>query len=101
MASVRYPMEVEMEDGAKHTVEADQRDVAEWEMQPFGTSGNEMGQRIHLAMRFMAWHCLRRTNRTKLTWEKFNLECIEVHDAAPAGGGGDVDPGMPARSDES
>lgn len=95
MASVRYSMEVEMEDGTTYTVDADQRDVAAWEMQPFGTSGNDMGQRIHLAMRFMAWHCLAKRHKTvKLTWEKFNEECVEVHDAGGADDG--VDPGKSA-----
>lgn len=94
MASVKYSMVVEMEDGTTSTVEADQRDVAAWEMQPFGTSGNDMGQRIHLAMRFMAWHCLKRTKQTKHAWDAFNEQCVEVHDA---GGGNDAaDPGQTA-----
>jgi hypothetical protein len=96
MASIRYSMEAEMEDGTVHTVEADQRDVAAWEIAPFGTSGNEMGARIHLAMRYMAWHCLKRTKVLKSTFDKFNEECVEVRDAATEDDDDRLDPGQTA-----
>jgi hypothetical protein len=99
MAGIKYTMDVEMEDGTTYTVDADQRDVASWEMQPFGTSGNDMGQRIHLGMRFMAWNYLKRTKAIKLSWEKFNEECVEVHDAGA--GEESVDPGQTAPTGES
>jgi hypothetical protein len=96
MASIRYSMEAEMEDGTVHQIDADQRDVAAWEIAPFGTSGNEMGQRIHLAMRYMAWHFLKRTKATKSTFDKFNEECVEVRDAGTPEGDEGLDPGPTA-----
>lgn len=100
---VKYALAVHMEDGTQYTVDADQRDVAKWEMQPFGTSGNAMGERIHLAMRFMAWSALRRMGTMKLAWDEFSEQCVEVVDAK---GTGDIeaetpDPTQKARSEES
>jgi hypothetical protein len=98
MPSIKYPLTVEMEDGTEHKVTADQRDVAEWEIQPFGTSGTELSQRAYTAFRFLAFSALRRKEilAKGTTWAKFNRECIEVgfdNDETEAA----VDPTQPDR----
>lgn len=108
MATVEYTLWVLMEDGTTFDeVKADQRDVASWEMQPFGTSGLEAMSRVHLFMRYVAWHALKRRKETKLTWEQFNDACVESvdrkadDDDEEADAASDaVDPGRTAPTDD-
>lgn len=105
MAAIAIELRAEMEDGTVHNVVADQRDVARWEIQDFGTPFSLIDSRIHMAMRWLAWCALRRRGETKLPWEKFDAQCVEAESlavddeeadgpGAPADG---VDPGPAAR----
>lgn len=101
MPSIKYRLKAEFEDGTELVVTADQRDVAAWEMQEFGTSGTELGTRAYSAFRWLAWHALRRQEliENKLTWSKFSRECVEVGfqpDEASS-----VDPTQPDRPAEA
>lgn len=101
MSRLTFELRAEMEDGAVHDVVADQRDLAKWEVQPFGTSMEEMKSRLATAMRFLAWSALTRQGDIELKWVEFDARCIEVGDIpeAEASGAPDaVDPGKPARS---
>ena len=92
---------VEMEDGTTTDVVADQRDMAKWEIQPFGCAMSQLDSRMNLAYRWLAWSAMSRRGMTDLKWDAFDAQCIEVRDlpdpedAEPT----DVeDPGQPAPS---
>lgn len=86
---------VTMEDGSTYEVVSDQRDVAKWEVQPFGTPWSEAATRLFTYSRFRAWSAARRAKKYVGTWEEFGEECVAVdgveEEAAP-------DPGQPAAS---
>ncbi len=58
MSKMHMPLKVELEDGTTFEVVADQRDAAEWEVQPFGTSFFAGRSRPLTLMRWMAWAIL-------------------------------------------
>lgn len=80
MSVIRYEYTVQLEDGDPIDVVADQRDVARFEVQPFGCAWSEVSGRLHTAMRFTAWSAMFRQGMTKLSWAKFDEQCIEVTD---------------------
>lgn len=84
------------------TVVADQRDLAAWEDEPFGTPYAESGRKGQMFTRYMGWHALNRTGRYKNTFKAFNRECMEVRGNAGDGAaqGEGVDPGQTDRSAE-
>lgn len=112
MASILVEIRAEMEDGTTYDVVADQRDIARWEVQDFGTPFAEIHARIHLGLRWLAWSALTRRSMLPevdgkpMSWMQFDAVCVEARDQAdddeePAPGEGfaDADPGMPAPSE--
>ncbi len=91
MAKLQFHYEGEYEDGTTFTVTADQRDVSAWEQAEFGSDfTTAMEHRQFTFLRFTAWNALTRRGETKLTWDEFDRQCVEV--AAPAGLVVGVDP---------
>lgn len=88
---------IEMEDGTTWKVRADQRDAAEFELQPFGVPTLQFVDRIHTYSRFRAWNASHRQKLTELTWEQFNEQCVDVDspEEEPEDG---QDPGQPVAS---
>lgn len=84
-----------MEDGTVHEVVSDQREIAKWECQPFGTPWDQAQSRLFTYSRFRAWSALRRTRKYMGTWEAFGDECTEVTAVEEAEA---PDPGSPAAS---
>jgi hypothetical protein len=80
MAKMTYDLHVELDDGTEYDVRADQRDVAKWEMQPFGSSFFQVGFKPHAFMRYVAWSGARRAEQTTLSWDQFDAQCVEVSD---------------------
>lgn len=78
MASMLMEIDVEMEGGDTYQVVADQRDMAKWEVQPFGCSFNEFESRGMTAIRFLAWSALSRQQKITMKWDEFNAQCIEA-----------------------
>jgi hypothetical protein len=78
LTSMHYPLIATMEDDSQIKVIADQRDVARWEIQPFGTSLEAARGRSFTFLRFLCWNAARRTGATKLTWEQFDDRCVDV-----------------------
>lgn len=100
MATMLLEFQVEMEDGTTHDVVADQRDVAKWEVQPFGCPMSEWDKRVNLAYRWLAWSAMTRRGMTDLKWDAFDAQCIEVRDMPePEEPGDELDPGQPAPSE--
>ena len=102
MPSLLFELYVEMEDGTTFSVVADQRDIARWEVQPFGGPFSGFEDKGMTGMRFLAWSAAFRQQLTTLKWEEFNDKCVE---AIPPGEEeeGEVpadaeDPGRPAPS---
>lgn len=102
MPSLIMELSVEMEDGTRHTVVADQRDIARFEVQPFGFPVAQMEDRLSMGMlRFLAWSAMVRQQLTKLTWDAFSNQCVEAlplddeETSVPADA---TDPGKPGRS---
>jgi hypothetical protein len=80
MSKLLFEFDVEMDDGEKFQVVADQRDVAKFEVQPFGFPFNESAEQ-HLGMgtmRFLAWSAAYRQQLTKLEWLAFDAQCVEA-----------------------
>lgn len=70
-------------DGATWEVEADQRDLAAFELEPFGVPFYALGTRPFTAARWMAWHAGVRAKLTPLSWDEFCTACVEVEDITP------------------
>jgi hypothetical protein len=93
-SGIRANMVVLMEDDQTLNVYADQRDAAAFERSEFYTDNG-----AHTRIRFMAWNALRRTGQTKLSWPKFDDQCI---DAFPDNGEEEeVDPTQKDQQSES
>lgn len=102
MGKQRYPLHVELESGEEWDVTADQRDVARWEIQPFGGAVLEASAKYNTFARFLAWSASTRNETTALTWDAFDKAAVEVAELEqPEGATPDdvADPGSPAASD--
>jgi hypothetical protein len=100
VATQRYPLHVELDGGKEWDIVADQRDVARWEIQPFGGAVLEAPAKYNTFARFLAWSASTRNNITDLTWDAFDkaaIEVNEVEDGKPDDEAGD--PGDRAASD--
>lgn len=86
MPKIQYNFSVEMQDGTTYDAVADQRDVARFEIQPFGTSAADMATKLFTSMRFLAWSALDRKGSLPegMSWDKFERECVEVLDTPGA-----------------
>lgn len=88
----------ELEDQPPAEVVADQRDVAQWELQPFGGPvANEQPVGVTF-WRFLAWSACRRRGETKLTWAQWTDQCVEADLAVDPVAEDAEDPGQPGRS---
>ena len=99
MAKQQYPMTVEMEDGRTWEVTGDQRDVARWEIQPFGGPVSRMSEKLFTFGRFVAWSASVRQGLTDLSWETFDQQAIEVNEQERPEASDAEDPGNRAASD--
>jgi hypothetical protein len=99
MASMQLTISYQMEDGTSGKIVADQRDIAQWEIQPFGCPLPDLESRMMLGARWLCWHALSRTGGTDLKWEKFSGLCVEALPLAPEGVDA-LDPGLKALPDE-
>ena len=100
MAKQQYPLHVELEGGESFDVIGDQRDVARWEIQPFGGPLSEMSRKLLTFGRFVAWSASVRQGLTDLTWDDFDRTAIEVNEQEkPAPADDAEDPGKRAVSD--
>jgi hypothetical protein len=84
-----------MEDGTEFDVTADQRDIAHWEIQPFGCPFVNFISRATAFFRYVAWNAARRQGLTKLDWEKFDAQCVYVRDSDTEEDAEAEDPGTP------
>ena len=90
---INFDLTVSFDDGATEKVTADQRDLAQWEIQSFGRPVSVAFSEVpHLLFRFLAWNALKRQKRTELTWEAFSEVAAEVSFED----GAEPDPGSPA-----
>lgn len=79
MATMLFEMNVEMDGGEAYTVVADQRDVARWEIQPFGWPISRLEDQMSMQFfRFLAWAASVRQQRTADGWEVWSAKCVEV-----------------------
>jgi hypothetical protein len=81
MPSMLFEVSVEMEGdtAGPWVVVADQRDVARWEVQPFGWPIVKLEEQASmLFFRFLGWSAATRQQRTTLTWDEFNEQCVEA-----------------------
>jgi hypothetical protein len=80
MSKLLFEFAVEMDDGETFQVVADQRDVARFEVQPFGFPfGTEVEKNLGMGtMRFLAWSAAYRQQLTKLEWSAFDAQCVEA-----------------------
>ena len=83
-----FELEVEMDRGPggavagavgdMYKIVADQRDIARWEVQPFGCGFANYADRAMLFVRFIAWSASVRQQKTTLEWEPWSDQCLEV-----------------------
>jgi hypothetical protein len=82
MAGTTFRIGFELEDGTTGTVTADQRDIAEFEVQPFGLAYNVADARPFTFLRFLAWHAGRRQKLHNVpTYEAWKGVCVYAYDA--------------------
>lgn len=95
MPSLIIELGVEMEDGSTYKVVADQRDIARFEVQPFGFPAAQMEEKLSMGMlRFLAWSAMTRQQLTTLKWPEFDAKCVE------AGPLDDEEPEVPANAED-
>ena len=79
MATMLFELDVELEDGTTYTIVADQRDVARFEVQPFGWPVSRIEENASMAFfRFLGWSASVRQRRTTLAWDAWSDTCLEV-----------------------
>lgn len=79
MATMLFELDVELEGGTSYVVVADQRDVARWEIQPFGWPVTQIDEKASITLfRFLAWSASVRQQRTTEAWDAWSAKCIEV-----------------------
>lgn len=99
MSGLRFKIHVEPEVGDPFDVMTDQRDVAAWELEPFGGPIVEYRAKVYTFCRFVAWHALKRQGKTKMAfrnWSDTIVDCLERDDVE--GADEQQDPGTPAPS---
>lgn len=97
MTALTYNLSAAMEGGSSFEVTADQRDIAKWEIEPFGCPVTAADSRSYTFTRYLAFSAGRRKGTHALTWAEFGEQCInvEVLGDEPADA---ADPGSPAAS---
>lgn len=79
MATMLFELDVEMEDGTAYVVVADQRDVARWEIQPFGWPAAQIEEKASMTFfRFLGWSASVRQQITQEAWDAWNAKAVEV-----------------------
>lgn len=114
MAAIKYELLVEYENGDTDEVVAGQREVAEWERQPFGCCFVDVFDKSAINFfRFIAWAALRRQGRLPInpqtkkaaTYEAWSEMAVDVgdtkSDADADEGDEESDPTRKAPSTES
>jgi hypothetical protein len=104
VSTLRFELQCELDDGSTWVVVTDQRDMARWEVQPFGGPSTRIEEKAMVAMRFLAWSASTRQRLTTLPWEEFDAELVEAFpldekEGATADDDGE-DPGLTAQSAE-
>lgn len=101
--STVFNLEAEMVGGSTFRVQADQRDIAEFECEPFGVSFYLVEARPYTFLRYLAWRAGKRNKLHQFpTFEAFKDECLSVTNLDKAAGAEapEADPGNPAASAE-
>jgi hypothetical protein len=98
MAGLTYHLSAELEGEEPYEITADQRDIAAWELEPFGCAVALSGHKIYSFTRYLAWHASKRINKTKLSWQKWSDVCVNVTSLDLEEGDESGDPGQPAPS---
>ncbi len=83
MPSLEFDVVVTYDSGEQVKAHIGQRELADWEGQPFGTSSTTaMDVKPMMFVRFIAWSSLRRTERLKQGFQAWSdqVESIEVID---------------------
>lgn len=79
MASMLFELTVEMEGEEPYVIVADQRDIARWEVQPFGWPAGQLEEKAGmLFFRFLAWSASVRQRKVTSSFEQWSDTCIEV-----------------------
>lgn len=79
MATMLFELTVELEGADPYVIVADQRDVARWEVQPFGWPVGQLNERVSMVFfRFLAWSASARQGRTKEAFDPWSDVCVEV-----------------------
>jgi hypothetical protein len=94
MPSIQFNFTVEMDGGDVYNVTADQRDLAKYE-----ASDVYDARFRHTLARYVAWAASARQGLTKLSWAKFDKECVEAVDRDEEGA--ELDPTQTDRPDSN
>lgn len=96
MADLGFIVTVQPDEGEKFTVTTDQRDVAAWELEPFGGMVAEYPRKLFTFCRYIAWHQQKRTGKTRDNFQKWSdkIKWCDIEELEPEDGAGD--PGRPA-----
>jgi len=82
---MKFVLDVEYDDGTQTQVVAGQREMADWEGQPFGCPSTSAMDRSPMAfLRFLAWSVLRRQGerRSYTVWSDNVVEVLPVDDGS-------------------
>jgi len=94
--ATQFSHRVRMADGSEFVAKSDQRDIAKWELEPFGCGFFEVWTKAPFTFaRYLAWSGSRRAKQHALSWTEWGDQCVDVEeeeDQQPA------DPGNPVAS---
>lgn len=93
--AITFTYRATLEGGDTFEVTADQRDIAAFELEPFGVAFDQAASRPYTFARYLTWHAAKRRALTKLTWAEFSDQCVEIDFVDEEA---DADPGHPAAS---
>jgi len=97
--STIWNLEATLADGRVITVQADQRDLAAFECEPYGVSFMAYAQRPMTFIRYLAWHAGKRDQAHDIaTYERWGDLCVSVTDLDEEAEAPEADPGNPAAS---
>lgn len=97
MSATTFGYIVTMESGETFEVVGDQRDIAAFELEPFGLPFYQVGVKPFTFARYLAWRSGKRARLHALSWEEFSDQCISV-ESTDEGDAESEDPGQPVAS---
>lgn len=99
MSVTTFGYMVTMDDGSEpFEIVGDQRDIAAFEVEPYGCPFYRIQDKPFTFARYLAWRASKRAGKHSFTWEEFSDRCISVESTDEDETEESENPGTPAAS---